>query len=80
MVSFIVEKVGARRLAGETFIPVNYAIDLEFCKQIRMVRDFDGNQHNFHLLLFGEPSILLPNPSRTDTSNVANWIYGDVEQ
>lgn len=30
------------------------------------------------LLVFGEDSILLPNPTRSDTKNVANWIYLDL--
>jgi hypothetical protein len=30
------------------------------------------------LLIFGKDSIVLPDPSRTDITNVENWLYHDV--
>ncbi|KEH26736.1 transmembrane protein, putative [Medicago truncatula] len=54
----------------------NYAIDLDFCKQIHVVRDMDGKRTNFQLK---EYSILLPDPLRTDTTNLANWLYLDLD-
>ncbi|AES60671.1 hypothetical protein MTR_1g061910 [Medicago truncatula] len=44
-----------------------------------MVRDLDGNNKNFILLVFGEDSILLPNTSRTDVTIPANWLYMDLD-
>jgi len=44
-----------------------------------MVRDLDGNNRNFILLVFGEDSILLPDTSRTDVTIPANWLYMDLD-
>jgi hypothetical protein len=79
LISFIAWKMGAKVAAEENHIERNYAIDLDFCKQIHMVWDIDGKRTNFQLLIFNEDLILLPNPLRTDTTNLANWLYLDLD-
>jgi hypothetical protein len=78
VISFIAVKMGSVISAEDVHMDGNYAIDIDFCKNIHMVRDL-GDKKNFQLLRFGgEDSIVLPNPSRTDITNVENWLYHDV--
>jgi hypothetical protein len=79
LISFIAWKMGAEVATEENHIERNYVIDLDFCKQIHMVWDIDGKRTNFQLLIFNEDLILLPNPLRTDTTNLANWLYLDLD-
>jgi hypothetical protein len=79
LVSFIAWKLGARTATQEIGIDGNYAIDIDFCKNIHMVRDLDGDNKTFILQVFNEDSILLPDPSRTDVTNPANWLYMDLD-
>ncbi|RHN45626.1 hypothetical protein MtrunA17_Chr7g0233401 [Medicago truncatula] len=44
-----------------------------------MIRDLDGNNMNFILLVFDEDSILLPYTSRTDVTIPENWLYIDLD-
>jgi hypothetical protein len=76
VISFIAYKLGLL-LPDEEAYTANYEIDIDFCKNIHMVRDL-GNKVNFQLLIFGKDSIVLPDPSRTDITNVENWLYHDV--
>jgi len=78
-VSFIAWKLGARSATREIGMDGNHIIDIDFCKQIHMVRDLAGNNTSFVLLVFGEDSILLPDTSRTDVTIPANWLYMDVD-
>jgi hypothetical protein len=80
VIRFISKKLGANARAAGDYLEGNYEIDLEFCKNIRMVREVDGSNTNYQLLIYGKDSILLPNPSRTDTTNIENWLYHDVAQ
>jgi len=79
LVCFIAWKLGARNATQEIGIDGNYTIDIDFCKHIHMVRDLDGNNRNFILLVFGEDSILLPDTLRTDVTIPANWLYMDLD-
>jgi len=78
LITFIAWKMGSVFPVEESYIEGNYAIDLDFCKNMHMVRDLDGKSKNFQLLISKEASILLPNPSRTDITNVENWLYYNI--
>jgi len=75
LISFISWKMGGHFATQEGGLDGNYLIDLAFCQNIHMIRAIEGSTKNFQYLIFGEDSILLPNPSRTDTTNVDNWLY-----
>jgi hypothetical protein len=79
LISFIGWKLKAKLATDEIGIEGKYTIDIDFCKTIHMVRDIDGEGKNFRLLVSDEDSILLPDPSRTDTTNLANWLYIDLD-
>ena len=66
LISFIAWKMGAKVAAEENGIEGNYAIDLDFCKHIHMVRDIVGKRTNFQLLIFKVDSILLQDPLRIE--------------
>jgi hypothetical protein len=79
LISFISWKLGAKLASEEIGLEGKYTIDIDFCKTIHMVRDIDGTGRNFRLLVCDEDSILLPDPLRTDTTNLANWLYIDLD-
>lgn len=54
-------------------------INIDTLIQMKMIKDVSGGKREqFQLRVANHDSFLLPNPDRTDTSNVENWIYSDL--
>jgi len=63
---------------GDSYIKGNYAIDIDYLKNIHMIKDIEGFPDNHQLMIGSEHSIVLPDSSRTDTTKWENWLYNDV--
>jgi len=78
VINFIVDKLDSDDPDDIDYIQGNLYIDLDYLKNIHMVREIEGPTLNYRLMIFGEDSIVLPDPLRTDITKEENWLYRDI--
>jgi len=55
-------------------------IDIDTCVQMCMIKDLDGRKEKFQILVGKKNSILLPDPTRTNTRIPESWLYVEIVQ
>jgi len=80
VIEFIKRKITGQVEVDEDdrYIDGNYFVDIDYLKNIHMIKEKEGYPDNFQLMIGNEPSIVLPDSSRTDTTKWDNWLYNDV--
>lgn len=76
MVTYIAEKLGLDgKLDDLEEVEGNMHIDLELCSSMQMIKQSERRRDRYYLLISRQRSILLPDNTRTDIRNKANWLY-----